>query len=244
MPTNTLPPNQPLAIRGLNDVNNLIGNVVNGIPSPIKTAASDLQGAANDVRSGLSTAENDVGDWLKSGFTGGGNGSSPAPTQYKTVTTPAVPATLSYQAALGKAIQPTINALGGTTNLSQLNRALAGLPNAAAANTAIPNLSTTIASSLQGQIADYKTGLNDMLSQAGTATPLQDILKGMGELLSYPTGGQLTGNQGAPGGVAQNDTLAAVYAALQTLRNGGTLSSNTDSGAGYGQNPLATATSG
>lgn len=158
-------------------------------------------------------------------------------------TTPAVPPTLSFQAAVGKALQPAINRLGGTQNLSTLNQSLAGLPYAAAANSAIPNLSQGIASTLQGQIADYKSGLNSMLSQVGTATPLQDILKGMGELLSYPTATTLTGSEGAPGGVSNNSTLQEVYQELANLRNGNTLLSGIGgAGSGYGANPLQTAT--
>ena len=170
---------------------------------------------------------------------------APPPPQY-TYETIHNPGTLSYQAAVGQAMRPVVSALGALGGQSNINSALSGLPYASQANAAIPGISNTIASTLQSSIQDYQQGLNSMLKYAGTATPLQDILKGMGELLAYPTSTVLTGTNGAPGGVQEDPLLAAIYNIASSIRGGGSIPvANTQTnGSSYNSSPLATATGG
>lgn len=132
---------------------------------------------------------------------------------------PAVPSQLSYQATVAQALAPLMRQLGGVGNMSQINQALGAVPQAAAANAAIPTLAQGVASSISDQVKDYTQGLNALISQSGTSEPLQELLKGMGEMLSYPSVPGAQGQSGAPSGIEQSPLLQSIYNNLNLMRN-------------------------
>lgn len=221
-------------------------HVANPVDNAINTSAKDVAGGLESAGKGINTGIADADYWsnrniadpIGRALTGHNIAAtgSPAPTpQQNTGTSPTAPPTkksnpIAYQAAIATAVAPLMKQLSNLGNASTINSALAATPDASAALSAEPSLASGISQSIQSQVADYKSGLNTMLKYSGTETQLQDLVKGIGELISYPVA--LPGQQNTPSSVSQNSVLDTIYNTLNNMRNYGT-SSTTSSNSNY-----------
>jgi len=161
-------------------------------------------------------------------------------------TTPASTFTdpLSFQAAMSYAIAPLLHGFAAANSPGQINAALEN-PQSAANSPLSTNLASQLSSNIQSQVADYQSGLNALAQSSGAApfkgqpdsATLQAILKGMTEILAFPT--SYSGQQGAPPSAANSPLMTLLYSTLNAYRNPASVSAGPQIGPSAAVNPTA-----